>query len=542
MIYRSLPSVKAEPALKSLGRALLVLASKHPREMVSSLLVCSPTCTSVAVTMWRAMLSEPPAVEKLLQELLRVLLNHSPQLESPFIKDWPRVLALAAARMLPEIFQLPLVLKEAEAIFPQLFLALLLQVSFTTKLTEQEVEIFWVEHQQGQLTPIRAAVQALKLLLCSVGLQRQMEAIQEQGGWDALLSAVTHLQGVQVVARVMRELPGALRAPIFHQLLELLSNSFCSWEMVAMVFLVEMLECVDLKQELRRVVKIFNTHLQSQSVGMQQLVLRGILQLSERQDTARKMLVFLPCIREQLQAADSDTRAMDLPILSNLLRLLEGDELSLTALGLASKLPALFSDESGTVRQLSIDLFLKTLSSVRGRAKRKLRKEVFRSLAPLYLHLHDEEESVVEASQKAFLGAARFLRWRRLEHLAETAQLWQIGECMLAKRKKSAARDYLGQSLLYLRSPQEPLRREAVRFIGLLGWHTTDEQQAEREDIYRGLYRVRHDPSPFVSSLALQTLKILEETRPPRPPRDSGQLFSRLRSAWRRWCSSHAGS
>lgn len=44
-------------------------------------------------------------------------------------------------------------------------------------------------------------MQALKLLLCSVGLQRQMEAIQEQGGWDALLSAVTHLQGVQVVAR-----------------------------------------------------------------------------------------------------------------------------------------------------------------------------------------------------------------------------------------------------------------------------------------------------------------------------------------------------
>ena len=47
----------------------------------------------------------------------------------------------------------------------------------------------------------RCAVQALKVLLCSVGLQRQMEAIQEQGGWDALLSTVTQLQGVQVVAR-----------------------------------------------------------------------------------------------------------------------------------------------------------------------------------------------------------------------------------------------------------------------------------------------------------------------------------------------------
>ena len=37
----------------------------------------------------------------------------------------------------------------------------------------------------------------------------------------------------------MRELPGALRDPIFHQLVELLSTKFCSWEMVAMVFLVE---------------------------------------------------------------------------------------------------------------------------------------------------------------------------------------------------------------------------------------------------------------------------------------------------------------
>ena len=45
VIYSSLPSIKAQLALKSLGRALLVLVSKFPREMVTSLLVCSPTCT-----------------------------------------------------------------------------------------------------------------------------------------------------------------------------------------------------------------------------------------------------------------------------------------------------------------------------------------------------------------------------------------------------------------------------------------------------------------------------------------------------------------
>lgn len=543
VIYSSLPSITAQPALESLGRALLVLASKYPREMVSSLLGCSPTCTSVTITMWKEMLSESPAVEKVLQELLRVLTNHSLRHTSPSIEDWPRVLALAAARILPEIIQLPLVLKEAEAIFPQLFLALLLQVSFTMELTLQEVEIFWEVHQQHHLTPIRAAVQSLKVLLCGVGLQKQMEAIEEQGGWDALLSTVTHLQGVQVVARVMRELPGALRDPIFHQLVELLSTKFCSWEMVAMVFLVEMLECVDLSEELHRVVSLFSTYLQSQSVGTQQLVLRGILQLSKRQDTARKMLGLLPCITEQLQDADSGARAMALPVLSSLLRLLERGKLSLVALELASNLPALFEDESGTVRQLSIHLFLDTLSFVEGREKRKMRKEVYRSLVPLYLHLHDEEESVAKASQKAFLGAARFLHWRRLEHLAEVAQFWQIGECMLVERRKSAAQDYLGQSLLYLQSPQEPLRREAVRFLGLLGQHKRDQQQAEREYIYQGLHSVLQDPSGSISLQSLQTARILRETRPPPPSGFSfWQLFSRLRSVWHWWRSSQADS
>ncbi|XP_042679734.1 maestro heat-like repeat-containing protein family member 7 [Centrocercus urophasianus] len=542
-IYGSLPSIEAEPALESLGRALLVLAGKHPREMVSSLLGCSPTCTSVTVTMWREMLSEPSAVEKVLQELLQVLTNHSLRHTSPSIEDWPRVLALAAARTIPEILQLPLVMKEAEAIFPQLFLALLLQVSFTTELTLQEVEIFWEEHRQHQLTPIRSAVQALKVLLCSVGLQRQMEAIQEQGGWDALLSTVTHLQGVQVVARVMRELPGALRDPIFHQLVELLSTKLCSWEMVAMVFLVEMLEGVDPSEELHRVVSLFNTCLQSQSVGTQQLVLRSILELSKRPDAARKMLGLLPCIMEQLQDADSGARAVALPVLSTLLRLLERGKLSLVALELAGNLPVLFEDESGTVRQLSMHLFLDTLSFVEGREKRKMRKEVYRSLVPLYLHLHDEEESVAKASQKAFLGATRFLRWRRLQRLAEVAQFWQIGECLLVERRKSAAQDYLGQSLLYLQSPQEPLRREAVRFIGLLGQHKRDQQQAERENIYQGLHNVLRDPSGSISLQSLQTAWILRETGPP-PPSGFGfwQLFSRLHSVWHWWRSSQADS
>eukprot|EP00075_Anas_platyrhynchos_P015396 XP_027304649.1 maestro heat-like repeat family member 5 isoform X3 [Anas platyrhynchos] len=552
-IYRSLPSVRAALALQSLDRALLLLASKRPRETVASLLQCSLTCTSVAVTMWRAMVSEPPATERVLHELLRILMNQSGCKTSTSTKDHPRIQALAAARPLHEILLLPTSRGEAKAIFPQLFLALLFQVSFTTELKLQEVQVFWEKHQQDLLTPVRSTVQALKALLRSVGLGSQVLAIEAQGVWAALLSAESHLWGVQVVAREMKELPRSLRTTIIHQLVELLRTEASSWQTVAMVILskvsrgsrsseptwgsaqallprgqawpcpgipalaflllsrhcaprpFQLLECTELGDELDCVVSLFASYLRSPCLGMQSLVLRAILGLTERPATARQTLVLLPSITEQLQAADSDTRAVALPMLSTMLRLLEGRTLSLAALELASKLPALFGDDSSTVRLLSIRLFLDTLGFVEG-SQEKLQQVAHRSLLPLSFHLHDQDESVAEASREALLGVARFLRWRQLAHLAETLQSWKISECLLARRS-SAAEEYLAQSLPYLQSLQEPLRREAVRFTGLVGRHLLDQHQSKSQDICQVLRGLANDPCESVSSLAIQTCK-----------------------------------
>lgn len=71
---------------------------------------------------------------------------------------------LQATRTINEILLQPTCLREVDAIFPQLFLALLFQVSFTTELTLQEVQIFWKEHQQYQLTPIRCSIPGLSSL------------------------------------------------------------------------------------------------------------------------------------------------------------------------------------------------------------------------------------------------------------------------------------------------------------------------------------------------------------------------------------------
>ncbi|NWX81301.1 MROH5 protein, partial [Alca torda] len=463
-IYRNLPSITAAVAHNSLDRALLVLTNKHPTEVVASLLQCSPTCTHVAMAMWKIMFSKPQAAKKVLQELLSMLMNQPLRKTSTSTKDNPRILSLAATRTINEILLQPTCLREVDAIFPQLFLALLFQVSFTTELTPQEVQIFWKEHQQYQLTPIRSAVNSIRVLLCVMGFERQVLAIEAQGGWDALLRAHTHLMGVSILAREMMKTPRPLRYTIFCHLAELLSVEDHTWEMVAMVFLTEMLGCTDLSEHVDRALEIFPMYLQSQCLGMPSLVLRAILKLTKRPDMARRTLVLLPYIMELLEDADSDARTVALPVLGNMLWLLERKACSLTALALADKLWPLFEDESGTVRELSIRLFQDTMGLMVGAEKKKMKKKVWHSLLPLLLHLHDQDKSVAKASQEALCSASHFLKWRQLAQLDETAQVWRICECLLA-RNRSKAKDYLHQSQPYLKSPQESLRREAVRFI-----------------------------------------------------------------------------
>ncbi|NXS45435.1 MROH7 protein, partial [Balaeniceps rex] len=463
-IYRNLPSITEVVALNSLDRAMLVLTGKYPSDVVTSLLQCSPTCTRIAVAMWKVMLSEPQAAQKVLRELLSLLMNQSLRKTSTSTKDNPRILSLAAARTISEILLQSTCLQEVKVIFPQLFLALLFQVSFTTELTLQEVHIFWREHQQDLLTPIRSAVQSIRVLLCSMGFESQVLAIEEQGGWDALLSTQTHLMGVCVVAWEMMKTPRPLCSTIFCHLAELLSVEDPTWEMIAMVFLVEMLDCADLNKELDRALEIFPMYLRSQCLGMPSLVLRGILRLTKRPDMARKTLDLLPYVMEQLQGADSDASAMALPVFSDMFQLLEGKMPSLTALALADKLQSLFNHESDTMRELSIRLFQDMMGLVVRADKKKMKKKVWDSLLPLFFHLHDQDKNVAKASQEALCSAGRFLKWGQLVQLAKTAQTWRISGCLLA-RDRSRTKDYLRQSQLYLQSLQEPLRQEAVRFI-----------------------------------------------------------------------------
>ncbi|KFP07975.1 Maestro heat-like repeat-containing protein family member 7, partial [Calypte anna] len=559
----------------SLEGALLKLTDKYLSKVVDSLLQCSPMCTrataphSVAMMMWRVMLSKAQTAERVLEELLSRMMSQSLRKTSTSIREDQRILSLAATRTISEILLQEAALQEVKAIFPQLFLALLFQTSFTAELTLQEVNTFWREHAQDQLTPIRSAVQSMRLLLCRMGCEWLVLDIEEQGGWDVLLSAQTYFTGVRIIAREMTKSAAAksVCSTIFGCLAELLAVEDPTWGMVATFFFIEMLGCPHLVEEVENIMDVFPTHLQSQSPGMPSLLLRGILKIAKRPDlvsrgqgenavawaAGRRTLALLPHVMEQLQGADSDASEAALALLEAMLPMLDRKTSILTTLHLADKLWTFFDNESHTVRELSICLLRNGMSRLAGtKESRTMRKKVWRSLLPLVFHLHDQNKSVVmerrhrilclpgsvgdisaapQASQKALCSAGQFLQWGQLEQLAETGKGQMILECLL-DRKKNRAQDYLLQSQRYLQSPQELLRCEAVRFIGLIGRHM--EEQQKREQIRRVLHGSKTDPELLVSSQAAQTLHILEAVWTKSRSQLQRVGFS-LHRAWRRY-------
>ncbi|XP_064371596.1 maestro heat-like repeat-containing protein family member 7 [Dromaius novaehollandiae] len=219
------------------------------------------------------------------------------------------------------------------------------------------------------------------------------------------------------------------------------------------------------------------------------------------------MRFLLPLIMEQLRDADSNISTKALVVLRHVVHVTGEETVASIAPQLSAELLLLFDADAVQVRVLSTRLFRDVLAIMLGTKDQQLQKQVRSSLLPLLFHMEDESCSVRQASREALLRAAKFLKWKQLRQLVETAQTWRIGECLLVRARR--AEEYLHQSLTYLESPQESLREAAVRFTGLVGQHLRGRSKEKLEDICTALQGLQEDSSPSVCCLATQTILLL---------------------------------
>ncbi|XP_027523632.1 uncharacterized protein LOC113959068 isoform X2 [Corapipo altera] len=525
-----------------LDNTLLALTQAHPADVTISLLRCAPSCDRAAAVMWRTIASSGTTLEKVLPVLLSVM------------EDWPwhstctsdgdnaDVFALAATLALWTIVQEPQCPGPLMEYSPHLLMALLFQVFITTEQMPEEVESFWRgcrEEHDLPTDPNRFAVLSMKALLCCLHCEDVVCSVEHNRGWARLLNARSRRYAVGLLAREMRRVSSPLCSRIALHLLELLSREEPCWDLPAMAFLVEVLDCLDMRDWGGSVLQSLSRHLWSECPERRRLALRGLLVLSQDSGMAKRIWSLSDSLVQLLGDEDRDTVWMTLSVLDNVLwssvwtqlqkRVQSKDPLISTPTGLqlAEALRPLFDHDDSSVREGSMVIFTRVMKLIERAGKRALKPHVCLSLLPLYFHRHDENPVVKKASQKALLAVTRFLKRRDLGRLVNTEEPWSFGECLLEKDRSRVA-EYVDQALPYLWSPQQPLREAAVKFMGVAGRYLRG-QYKELQLIIDALQATTDDSSPTVSKLALENINFLRAVQ--RAPYLQ-QLRDQLCRAW----------
>uniref|UniRef100_A0A674GEQ9 Maestro heat-like repeat-containing protein family member 6 n=1 Tax=Taeniopygia guttata TaxID=59729 RepID=A0A674GEQ9_TAEGU len=487
---------------------ILRLAKEQPADVVLTLLRCAPTCDRAAAMIWRTIGSSSRTVEKVLPALLCVMENWPLHSMCTSDGDNEEVFALAATLGLWVILQVPKCHKAMNLYSSRLFVALLFHVVITTQqIPSEEVATFWracQEEHRLHCKPNRFAVQAMKVLLCRLQRNHVMLALELKGGWDMLLCADTQHYAVGLLARGLCHVLDSFCSRIAFRLLRPQSREEPCWDLPSLAFLVEVLGGLDLIECGDRVLEMMSRHLRSECRERRRLALRGLVVLTKDPSMARRMYPLSQSLLELLGDADGEVVSMSLHVFTNVLQHKDILVSRTTAPKLAEALLLLFDHDSSYVHLLSIQLFDKMMNLVEDEGKKPMKKILCQSLLPLFLHCHEDNQHVANASRETLLGVAEFLKKRNLKKLLKKEQLSKFAECLLAEDRSRVA-EHLRRALPYLQSPQEPLREAALRFMGMARRYLKG-QPAELHLLTQALEAMSEDDSPSSTNLELQAI------------------------------------
>ncbi|XP_053803197.1 uncharacterized protein LOC128790461 isoform X2 [Vidua chalybeata] len=294
-----------------------------------------------------------------------------------------------------------------------------------------------------------------------------------------------HIQhyAVGLLARKMLRVLIPLCSRITLHLLRQLSREEPCWDLPALAFLVEVLECLDTTKCGDSMLEIMSRHLQNKCRERRRLALRGLVVPSKDPSMARRMCSVSQSLLELLGDGDREVVSLSLHVFTNVLQ--HKDIL-----------------DNSHVQLLSIQLFCKVMDLVVDEGKKPLETIVNKSLDTLFIYCHDDNWHVAKASRETLHWVAKYLNRRDLEQVVEKEQLSKFAEVLLAEDRSRAA-EHLRRARPYLQSPQEPLREAAVRFMGMAE-RSSRGQQGELQLICNALQARRQDASPSCSNLENQ--------------------------------------
>ncbi|XP_054539276.1 maestro heat-like repeat-containing protein family member 7 isoform X11 [Pan troglodytes] len=415
-IYMQLSHIQEPRARQVALLPVSLLASSFMTEVVVALLMCPLPLNSNGAEMWRQLILCKPSCD--VRDLLDLLLGSLK--EKPITKEGrASIVPLAAASGLCELLSINSCMGRVRRIYPQLLLALLIQVHYHIGLNLPGCVAPPKDTKKGAqpspFVPVRWVVKVVKTLLLRMGCSYETTFLEDQGGWELMEQVESHHRGVALLARAMVQYSCQELCRILYLLIPLLERGDEKHRITATAFFVELLQM----EQVRRIPEEYSLGRMAEGLShhdpiMKVLSIRGLVILARRSEKTAKVKALLPSMVKGLKNMDG---MLVVEAVHNLKAVFKGrDQKLMDSAVYVEMLQILlphFSDAREDVRSSCINLYGKVVQKLRAPRTEAMEEQLVSTLVPLLLTMQEGNSKVNTHRDSAFIFLSQSLEYAK---------------------------------------------------------------------------------------------------------------------------------
>ncbi|XP_058166091.1 maestro heat-like repeat-containing protein family member 9 [Dasypus novemcinctus] len=509
-IYKQLCGDAALVTRHALLRVITLLTRTSPKKVIFQLMDYPVPADNTLILMWQAAGSESSVAPHVLKTILLILRGKPGEMENYLMEkrrsslDGVNMMPVAASQALCTLLPVGSYKKAVAEFFPQLLMALLLQIYYISelKLTTIEMPLF--------------ARDALRILLKCSGLQQVDSVLQKKNCWNEYAMLFPH-HGVYLIAKTLSDFNFPQFPETLYYLYKLSVEGPRRSEdsVITVLFLTELLNNFFKDPFPEEFLILFRNWVNDSNSAVSKLSLQKIASMAPMVNEIENVCGLLLSILDAFLSKDKTVVIRALFTLRKLLGKLDKMTYSSVCVRIASSYCPLMDHGNAGIRSMAIRHFgdlLKDMSQYTW----MLKNVVLAALVPLILFLEDTELRVVKACKYTLDICASQLKWSTsylLEDENYNFELVVLNICSnLLIFHSSYITDFISDTLGFLRSSRVYLKRAAIILLGYLAkFGGPLLLRVEIDFMLDAIERMRWDADPLTAELAEKTHKLFKE-------------------------------
>uniref|UniRef100_A0A8D2DV09 Maestro heat like repeat family member 9 n=1 Tax=Sciurus vulgaris TaxID=55149 RepID=A0A8D2DV09_SCIVU len=527
-IYKKLYENPFHNMKHAMLRVTALLTRTSPKKVIFQLMDYPVPADDTLILMWQAAGSEPSVAPLVLKTILLILKGKPGETEDDveekrrFSLDATNMMPVAASQALGTFLPVGSYKKAVAQFFPQLLLALMLQLFYSSQL-----------RVMPQDRPLYAR-DALRALLNCSGLQEVDAALTKKNCWNQFPQALYHHHGVYLIAKTLSEFNFPQFPETLHYFYKISVEGPRRSEdnIVTIIFFTELLNNFFKDPFPEEFLVLYKHWIQDSNPIVSKLSLQKVANMAPVVNDIDNVRSLLMAILEAFLSKEKTVVIRALLTLRKLLGKLDRVTYSSLCTKIASSYCPLMDHSNGGIRSMAIRHFGELLRDM-NQYTWMLNPLVLSTLVPLILFLEDKEMRVSKACKYTLRICASQLRWPTSSFLKDenyNFELVVLNICNhLVASHESYITDLISDTLGFLGSSRAYLRRGSVILVGYLAklgayLLLRDEIEVMIEVIEKNV----RDEDPITQELAEITYGIFKEIA-------HKMTSSTIKQIFRRW-------